>query len=257
MMWNELNNGSTFEDIQELYNDISKLDVLSNLEIDKSKKEYTIDSVREIKKIKAKYCERDEQGRQIKPNFFGVIARGKGYYDSKKKNYLRHDTTMDYVQRCVCRHARQYRADGCELPFSSIVDASSYRYEHADRRQVKRIISLVEDYRAKIKDVWAAENISQQMKIELAGDLRDECIDYIGKIKLNSSTMYMLLRQLEVDGRSGISRMIFNTLFAIPNESFYDLILQSKEPYPVLVEDPDGDIKIYGFTFSKKTVACV
>ncbi len=257
MMWDALNNGVSFEDVQELYNDVSKLDVLSNLEIDKAKKEYTIDSVKEIKKIKSKYCERDEQGRQIKPNFFGVIARGKGYYNSEKKNYLRHDTTMDYVQRCVCRHTYLYRADGCELPFSSIVNAGAYKYEHADRRQVKRIISLVEDYQQRIKDVWSSDKIGHSMKFELANDLREECVDYISKIKLNNSTMYMLLRQLEVDARSGISRMIFNTLFAIPNESFYDLIIQSKEPFPVLVEDPDGDINIYGFTFSKQIVACV
>lgn len=251
MMWNVLNNGATFDNIQEIYNDVSKLDVLSNLEIDRAKKEYTIDSVKEIKKIKAKYCVRDEKGRQIKPNFFGVIARDKGYYDSERKNYLRHDTTMDYVQRCVCRHTRRYRADGCELPFSSILNTESYKYDYADRRQVQRVISLVEDYRTRIKKVWASEKIDRNMKLELANDLREECVDYIGKIKLNNSTMYMLLRQLEVDAHSGVSRMIFNTLFAIPNESFYRLIIKSKEPYPVLYENTEGDIQLYSYKFSK------
>lgn len=256
MIWDALNHGATFDDIQEMYNDVSNLDVLSNLEIDKAKKEYTIDSVKEIKKIKNKYCSRDERGRQIKPNFFGVIARGKGYYDSEKKNYLRHDTTMDYVQRCVCQHAHRYRADGCELPFSSILNTESYKYDYVDRRQVQRIISIVEDYRQRIKNVWSSEKIERNMKIELAGDLREECVDYIGKIKLNNSTMYMLLKQLEVDSKSGVSRMIFNTLFALPNDSFYRLIIKSKEPYPVLYENTEGDIQLYGYRFSKKTWGC-
>lgn len=253
MMWDLLNNGTTFAAVQELYNDIAKLDVLSNLEIDRAKKEYTIDSVKEIKKIKEKYCARDENGRQIKPNFFGVIARSKGYYDSEKKNYLRHDTTMDYVQKCLCQHMRRYRADGCELPFSSLLNTESYKYDYADRRQVSRVISIVEDYRQRIKNVWASKKMDFAVKASLANDLREECVDYIGKIRLNNSTMYMLLRQLEADDRNGVSRFLFNTLFAVPNESFYRLIIKSREPYPILYENTEGDIQLYGYKFSKTT----
>ena len=76
----------------------------------------------EYKRLKAKYERRDDKGRAIKPNFFGTLARRKGYYDSEKKAYLFHKTTMDYVQHTInrCRFWRgSYKAD---KPFSYVID---------------------------------------------------------------------------------------------------------------------------------------
>ena len=94
-LWNALNSGVDFSEVEELYCEIAQLDVLSNIEIDKAKREYAVDSVAEIKRLRKKHETRDDDGRQIKPNFFGKIARMKGYYDSDRKNYKFHDTTMD------------------------------------------------------------------------------------------------------------------------------------------------------------------
>lgn len=54
-LWDELNGGKTYEEVEELYCDIAKLDVLSGIEIDKAKREFAVDSVAEIKALKRKY----------------------------------------------------------------------------------------------------------------------------------------------------------------------------------------------------------
>ena len=98
LLWDMVNNGSSFDDIQPIYYDIAMLEVMSNVEIDSSKKEFTVENGTELKLLKDKYCRRDNTGRLIKPYFFGHISREKGYYNPKKKNYMKHDTAMDYLQ---------------------------------------------------------------------------------------------------------------------------------------------------------------
>lgn len=43
LYWQNINNGQSFEENEELYEDICKLAALSNVEIDKAKKEYAVE----------------------------------------------------------------------------------------------------------------------------------------------------------------------------------------------------------------------
>lgn len=51
-LWDALNGGAEFSKYEELYCEIAQLDVLSNIEIDKAKREYAVDSVAEIKRLR-------------------------------------------------------------------------------------------------------------------------------------------------------------------------------------------------------------
>ena len=98
-----MNNGAPFEEVEELYNDICQLDVMSNLDIDNAKRENPADNVKELKLLKQKYEERDEQDRYIRPKFFMYLDKDKGYYDKERKTYKYYDTTMDYLERVINR----------------------------------------------------------------------------------------------------------------------------------------------------------
>ena len=78
LLWDRLNSGETLEDVMPLYYDISQLDVMSGVEIDKAKKEFSVDNAAELRKLKKKYLREDEDGRKVKPHFFGFLARQKG-----------------------------------------------------------------------------------------------------------------------------------------------------------------------------------
>lgn len=250
-LWDLLNSGCSFEDVEGLYCDIAKLDILSGIEIDKAKKEFAVDSVAEIKKLKKKYCEHDERGRQIKPNFFGKIARMKGYYDSEKKNYRFHDTSMDYLQHCLNGNRNpNYKSE--TIPFSDLLKPNESR-QSVWYPQVNRILGLVRNMRDQVKAVWNStdDGLDNEMKAIMTAEIKDECQQYIKAIHLNPNTAYRLLLAIEDPANKDISRSLFSMLFSIPNDNFVSLLEERREPLQGIVQTDAGIIEIYGRRYRK------
>ena len=122
LLWDTVNNGASIESCKTLYNDICKLSVLSNIEIDKAKREFVISSTNEIAILKDKYKIIDE-GKTVKPNFFKMITLENGYELSDNIKYEYFKTSMDYLQKIISSHNfRQARAYKKEvIPFMDIV----------------------------------------------------------------------------------------------------------------------------------------
>lgn len=252
LFWNNIHSGQTFEDNQELYDDIVKLAILSNVEIDKAKKEYQLDSTEEIGILKKKYLRKDKKDRYIKPNFFGHLARTKGYYNSKRKNYKKHHTTMDYVQTAIRRfHIPRYRWDGttAQIPFLAIVDRSMYEKGQQNYSQIRRVLDVVREAKADIQMVYAANHSSGEEKYRAVSEIKERCSDFITNLKMTTSTMYFLLKELEKPENKDITMSLLNILFNSRNGAFFDLILTSKEPVGHLEEDANGIIHLYGINY--------
>lgn len=249
LLWDKINTGYALNELIDLYYDIAKLDILSMLEIDRAKKEYTINSTSEIKLIKNKYKFVDDSGKRIKPNFFGHVAKQKGYYDPKKKNYKFHQTTMDYLQHSINKF-RLPNSKRNYIPFSSILKPQE-KCNRPRAESIDRIIKLVRDTKTKINYIWqdTDDGLSKQEKFQVASDLRQCCINYIDRINMSTNSMYWLLKSIESEENKDISSLIFYTLFGAPNKSFYKLIKESIEPINELVESEDGYIEIYNFNF--------
>ena len=260
-LWDALNNGRSMEDVSELYCDIAKLDVMSGIEIDKAKREFAVDNVAEIARIRKKYTLSDEAGRKIKPNFFGKIAKMKGYYDSEKKNYKFHCTTMDYLQHSINRFRKKSRGENC-MPFSEILRPKrEFDMRHSvSHRQVERIIGLVREMGRQIKMLNTASSmdegtaLSGKERAERIADIRKIYSDYIKQIKLNQDTAYRLLLSIEEPKNRDISRKLFYMLFSLPNQDFLDLVEKSKMPIPILEETDAGSLLIYQFRYRKVVV---
>lgn len=253
LLWSRLNSGEPLASLMDLYYDICQLDVMSGIEIDKAKKEFDVDNTRELKYIRQKHMRRDPMQRMIKPNFFGHVARQKGYYNSEKKNYLCHDTAMDYLERRINRYQRQRLADSQykgSLKLSDILDSSDYSVRNIYYDQIERVFNLITDTLAEVKAIYSSD-MTPQEKASQAFEHRQQCVEYIGNLKFNASTMICMLRRLETRPYRKIYRLAFNILFGYPNSSFFEVILQNAEKLPVLLEVPNGDIQLYDFTFSK------
>ena len=84
-------------------------------------------------------------------------------------------------------------------------------------------------------------------------EIREECYRYIKSIQLSRHTAYRLLLAIEDPANKDISRSLFYMLFTMPNDSFIELIEESRTPISVLTEDENaaGSIEIYGFRFRK------
>ena len=135
-MWDQLNHGASYEDVKELYYDLCQLDVMSGLEIDMAKKEFDISNTLELNEIKRKWMRRDDDGRMIKPYFFAHVAKTKGYYDADKKNYMHHDTAMDYLEELVddYRSPTIKRAD--MIPLSEVLNSDGFNRSSVNLKHV-------------------------------------------------------------------------------------------------------------------------
>lgn len=252
LFWDKINSGETFEDNKELYDDIVKLAILSNVEIDKAKKEYQLDSAKEIGILKDKYLRLDNKQRYIKPNFFGHLARSKGYYNSKRKNYKQHNTTMDYVQSVIRRfHIPRYRWDGRknQVAFIDIIDSSLYKKGAQKRDQIIRILEMVREMKADVNMVYSASNSTNEEKFKAMNEIRERCSNAITNMKISNSTMFFLLKELEKDENKDLSMSLFHILFSSRNGAFFDMVLRSKEPVGYLRQDDSGIIHLYGVNY--------
>ena len=69
-IWDVLNRGGSYSDIEEIYKDVCILNIMSGIEIDKAKKEFNINNAKELRRLRDKYKIEGDDGRAIKPNFF-------------------------------------------------------------------------------------------------------------------------------------------------------------------------------------------
>lgn len=255
-LWDALNSGADFSEYEELYCEIAQLDVLSNIEIDKAKREYAVDSVAEIKRLRKKYEERSDDGRQVKPNFLGKIARMKGYYDSERKDYQFHNTTMDFLQHSLNSYRNPYTPTPF-IPFSDLLVHDSYSQRSVKYPQVERILKFVRDMRAEIRTVWDGtdDGLDNYDKAILVHEIRSEYVEYIKALRISPHTVYRLMLAIEEPHNKDISRTLFYSLFFAPNQCFLDLIETSRTPISTLIEvnDEEWDIQLFDFHFRKNS----
>ena len=261
ILWDRLKKKARLSEVQELYNDICKLSVLSGIEIDKAKKEFVIDTGREIRKLKKKY-EIIEQGKQVKPTFFKRITLNNGYTLSGNIKYKHFDTTMEYIQKIVNSYSRKHIRKVPEKyePLMSVVrepnisqsgSRKGYYYD-----QMYRVIEIIQETKNTISSLYANYDSLTKDEKEIVrnnvSDVRQECIEYIDKITCSEGTMYLLLKAIEKNKE--LSRFIFEILFGTPNKQFFKMIIDSKEDLSELVEWKNGNIQLYDFLFYKQKV---
>ena len=177
----------------------------------------------------------------------------KGYYDSERKNYKFHCTTMDYLQHSINQHRHSWSATNI-IPFAELLKPKDeYACNSVKYSQVSRILGLVRDMRNQIKSVWdnTEDGLDNSDKIAITSDIRLECINYIKNIELNQNTAYRLLLALDDQGNKDISRSLFYALFSLPNKLFLNLIDESRTPIYTLEENEAGEIEIYGVRYKK------
>lgn len=253
LIWDKLAHGEKFNDIKPIYMDVCILNVLSQIEIDKAKKEFPVNTSKEMMQLREKYGMRDESGRLVKPNFFAAKDRGKGYYDTGKKNYKKFRTTMDYLQECVNSYRRKNPAMSSKatyIPFSDLVDDTRYVSSNVTYSQVQRVVDIVRRCSEDVGRVFASM-LDNKSKIETASAIRQECAEYIGNIKMTNNTMIHLLKCLDKEAYADVRRTLFDILFSIPNRSFFRLLKRISNPTPVLVNsDGTGEITLFSYNFT-------
>ena len=249
-MWHQLNNGKTYEDIKELYFDICQLDIMSGLEIDRAKKEFPIDNAFELKLLKSKWLRKDNLGRTVKPYFFGFLSKSKGYYNDKKKNYLKHDTSMDYLVSLVNSH-RLPTVRSETLSLIDIIDFPDFKPNAVKYNQIKKALSLIKIFDSSRGVIWSLDELSTTQKFEHYTELKKETVNSLSSILMSKHTLYKLLRTLEESEERFYKQYAVSLLFSMGNQDAYELVARSQKPIAYLEEDHAGSLDIYGIKYKK------
>ena len=268
LFWQNIHKGQTFEQNKELYGDICKLAALSGVEIDKAKKEFEVDTGREIRLLKDKYkivkTIKDKktgkflEEKVVKPMFFKMITLENGYELSENICYQYFHTPMDYLQKQThdfnFKDLRAIKSN--PQPFSTIVkrnrdvNPQGFYYKQKDRiidlirNTNKELKALYVDYDTKTKD--EKREIGEQ-----AAQIKQWCTDYINDMTLHETTMYLLLLTIDSTDYRDIKRRVLLTLFGTPNKVFYSMIRDNQDKLETLVENTEGSELLYDIRYSR------
>ena len=256
LLWSRINAGETYSDVKELYCDICQLNAMSGIEIDSAKKEFDIDNKKELAALRAKYAETlaADDGRATLPHFFAHISRQKGYYNPKRKKYMKYDTTMDYVQTVV-NGFRTHTAFGkeCFLPFRVLLNPKKYYKHRVNRQQIEEVYAKTEKYCNEVSALYSGFLPKDEARNNY-NMITEEFVRDINQLKMGFSTLYAILDEIENEEYKKIRRVLTRVLFLCENNSFNQAIKKSAEAIDELHIDGNGSINLFGIRFSKKTV---
>lgn len=244
-----------YEYIKEIYYDVCQLDVMSNIEIDKAKKEYPVDTTAELKRMRKKYENLlvMTDGRKRTPYFLGYIAKLKDYKDIGRKDYQKYNTSMDYLHTCV-NGKRASKSKGSNfLPLADIFKPINYDKDKVHKTQVRKILRMAENTLAYNQMVAQNSSLSSEDKHIYIVKAKEELLYEINQMKINAHTIYRLLWNLDSQKNSPIKNLLFYILFNYNNDTLTELVNQYDKINTFLIEDKDGEIVIYNRRFSKKS----
>lgn len=254
LIWDMIYKGHPIEDTLDIYRDACILSIMSGIEIDKAKKEFTVDNAKELSIIRKKY-RFYENGKSIKPKFFAHIARQKGYYNSTKNTYKKHHTSMDYLQESV--NSFRLKKEGKPkknnfLKFSEVISQDSFNYDNVNDKQVSLVVNKIIKTNSQISAIYSDTIKTNQDKFIETNTIRQNTVNEINNIKFNDDTMIALLKTIDKEENKKYRRLIFYMLFGYPNTSFYNVIKKSQKKLFILERNTKGNIEIFGDFFIKK-----
>lgn len=255
LYWEWISHGKSFNDCNELYQDICKLAVLSGVEIDKAKKEFRIDSAKELDLLKSKY-RLEEDGKTIKPMFFKMITTENGYELSKDTLYKYFNTAMDYLQKIISSaNYRQARLTNKDLiPLMDIIKKPIKKSGSYNIIKDK-IIEIIKSYKSRIAEAYIRYDVKDKsektMVNEIVAYYKQQCESIISNMSSHEYLMYLVLKEVEKVENRPIRNLMFDVMFGKPNHTFMKMIQASRNTIYMLEEDLCGDEKYYYFNFKR------
>lgn len=241
-----------YDQIKEIYYDVCQLDVMSNIEIDKAKKEYPIDTTKELKRMRKKYENllTASDGRKRTPHFLGFIAETKNYKNVNRKDYQKYNTSMDYLHACINKNRSGKSMGSGFLSVADIFKPKDFDKDFVNKKQVAKIVHMANETSNYIKMVSCNPSFYED-RCYYRNRARMELLYEINRMKINQYTMYRLLKSLESKDNSSIKNLLF--LFNYKNEILTSILTQYGRTGTFLYEDKNGEIDLYGIKFSKKS----
>lgn len=277
ILWDKFN--KTGELDMDIYKDVCQLDVMSCIEIDSAKKEFSINNVKELSKLRKKYKidSGEENKTQIKPYFMqftGKVKEDDKEKQFKKIEFKKFDTSMDYLEDIIENEFKKIRVKTPKDSKNSktikqliIIKSKNYKVGNANRKQVPKIIEIIESADKQIKSLYLKKapedytneeikefNIERGKKVM---EINQKMYDKISELEIKIETIKKLFLETETKYKH-LNRKIFTVMFITNKDKVIELLNDIKDEtltkYKIAKKDEVVTKMIYGIGF--KEVNC-
>ena len=257
LYWDKKKRSANEKELLELYKDISNLNILSCIEIDRAKKISPVDAKKELDKIREKHTlgtgfikiDGEKKEVKVRPMFFKYLDGGKNY------KFKRFETGMDYLNKILdVRIKKKSKWETKELPFSSVL--IKRKATKCDRHTIQRLKKLAKDMRDEVACLFSS---NEENKYEIYKEIKSKYNDKFSRFKINEEIIYEILRRINKSSQTKkyeeykyIGKTLLNLLFENNKKEFLDNITIKPKNNIYLYEDKNGDITLYGVKLKKK-----
>ena len=270
ILWDKLNNGSSFEEVCGIYENICKLAVLSGIEIDKAKRMYkNVEVSQELNKLAFQYG-------KVRPKFFKEmdeveierqVRKIKDKNKSKQKRmrqerrkelwaekeYTFYNAPREYVYKSI-QDIDYRKGKEKEIEYRAISDmlkeptpkSTSTVYEHRDK-----IVSVSKEYKEKIDFLYSELRHSDDDEKEVIytriKQTKEDRNEQVNELLSEEYVLYLVLKDYEKTNCENWH--IYAPL--LENELFKGMLKMSKEKLQKVASKDDGEYDLYGLKFAK------
>lgn len=234
------------EDYTDVYHDICLLAVMSGIEIDKAKKEYSINNERELRRLKTKYKKIIDK----KPMFFSCLPNQFILFDNETvaKCYRNYETSMDYLEESITKNQRKIRAPRePKITIGELITDKDYYIDRKDKLQGKRIMKECEILKNESDLVWSNPDLTSQEKYFRTIELQEEFIERIKKSNLTKGSIYYIINNLSTK----IQRKMLFTLYQTNPQEVKSILIQKRSKIEMIQKNSSGNIILYQKRFKK------
>ena len=236
----------------EIYKSICSLCSLSNIEIDRAKRETRIDTRKELKKIRDKY-----NITKIRPYYFKVFTSG---YEYRKLNAPT-DILLDIVEKKSKKRSKRISK---KESFTNLFRNTSININNINYDKIRLIITIIYDFTKETKQIYSSTKDKQE-KYALYIQEKEKCMSLIKNMPITTDEIKYIINiydraQTEKNKTEeekiliNIRRKLFTILYNYNTKQFISIFKQTKEQIEILVPDNNGNIKIYNTNYSIKKI---
>jgi hypothetical protein len=130
---------------------------------------------------------------------------------------------MDFLQKEINQayygFFKNDSVDAVYLSLADVIDKSKWRNEKASRMQKKRLLDRIHIHRRDIRDIWADENISVNVKRAMIDEIKRRLSEKISAMDFNNATKFSIIQSAEEDN------LLFEVVMC--SETFINLFSKS------------------------------
>ena len=237
---------------QEIYKDICALCSLSNIEIDRAKRETNIDTRKELQKIRYKY-----NINKTRPYYFKVFTSD---YEYKKLNCPT-DILLEIVEKKSRKRSKRISK---KTSFTNLFKNTNININNIDYDKIRLIINIIYDFTKETKRIYNSTKDKQE-KYGLYLQEKEKCMNLVKNITITTDEIKYIINiydraQAEKNKNENekilidIRRKLFTILYNYNKKQFMNIFKETKEEIEILIPDNNGEITIYNTNYSIRKI---